>query len=241
MSDEFDQLFDEVAAQYVPSGEKINSVELGAASALTPTDSAPVNSEHLYGRLGTIVRSLHDSLRELGFDKSLTDAASSIADANDRLSYIGTLTEEAANKVLNTLDEAMPAQEAFLSDTKKLNETWSLLFQGAITPEAFKQLSHETHDFLSNAEQRIDEEKARLLQIMMAQGFQDLTGQLIKKIISVTSRVESELAQLLRDHAPAELKQRVAAETSDLMAGPGLPSQSLEQNDVDSLLAGLGF
>ena len=82
-----------------------------------------------------------------------------------------------------------------------------------------------------------EEEKARLMQIMMAQDFQDITGQIIKKIIVITQNMERELAHLLRDNAPLVAKEKVV----DLMAGPAIPASALVQTDVDDLLADLGF
>ena len=89
-------------------------------------------------------------------------------------------------------------------------------------------------------------EKARLLEIMMAQDFQDITGQLIKKVVKITQTVESELAQLLRDHAPADLKEKLAKKeappaAAPLMQGPSVPEAALDQDNVDDLLADLGF
>ena len=83
-----------------------------------------------------------------------------------------------------------------------------------------------------------------MLDIMMAQDFQDITGQLIKKIVVITSTVEHELAQLLRDNAPPEMKAAMAAESAkpvELMQGPASPGTAMAQDDVDSLLADLGF
>ena len=84
-------------------------------------------------------------------------------------------------------------------------------------------------------------EKARLLEIMMAQDFQDITGQLIKKVVAITKKVESELAQLLKDNAPAEVREKIAQKEVSLMSGPSVPSEALTQDSVDDLLADLGF
>jgi chemotaxis protein CheZ len=91
-------------------------------------------------------------------------------------------------------------------------------------------------------------EKARLLEIMMAQDFQDITGQLIKKVVKITKTVENELAQLLRDSAPprqgkagAEAGCRNRKSLSELMSGPSVPTAALDQDNVDDLLADLGF
>ena len=76
---------------------------------------------------------------------------------------------------------------------------------------------------------------------MMAQDFQDITGQLIKKVVIITKTVEHELAELLRDNAPPALREKLAKPAAALMQGPSVPSVALDQDNVDDLLADLGF
>jgi chemotaxis protein CheZ len=90
-----------------------------AGRAPKPPCKGGADEKPMFERLGGIVRLLHDSLRELGYDKALTEAATQISDAQDRLEYVASLTEQAANKVLNTLDEGMPEQDV-LSKSKDM-------------------------------------------------------------------------------------------------------------------------
>lgn len=191
----------------------------------------------LYERLGSVVRLLHDSLRELGYDKSLAEANSQISESKDRLEHIAALTEQSAVKVLNTLEEAMPAQEALIKHGRDMEERWAQLFAGKIGIEEFKALAADSSSFAGNVATAGELEKARLLEIMMAQDFQDLTGQMIKKILGVTKSIEQELAQLLLDNAPASVKEK----HSELISGPSAPGVAMVQGDVDDLLADLGF
>ncbi len=191
----------------------------------------------MFGRLGGIVRLLHDSLRELGYDKSITESTSQITDANDRLEYIATLTEQSANKVLTTLENGIPAQESLIKQGKSIEERWALLFDGKIGVDDFKILAADSRAFSATVVAEGEKEKARLLEIMMAQDFQDITGQIIKKVVGITKTVEKDLAQLLLEHAPATVKSKHV----DLMAGPAIPTVALAQNDVDDMLADLGF
>jgi hypothetical protein len=98
----------------------------------------------MYERLGGIVRLLHDSLRELGYDKALTEASSQITDAQDRLEYVATLTEQAANKVLNTLDDGMPAQDKLSKQAKDMEGRWADLFAGKLSLDEFKALAGDS-------------------------------------------------------------------------------------------------
>jgi chemotaxis protein CheZ len=238
--DDLEALFDEVAAA--------RPAHAPAAAATPAADGADGNAadKPMFERVGGIVRLLHDSLRELGYDKALTQASSQIVDAQDRLEYVATLTEQAANKVLNTLDEGMPAQDVLSKQAKDMEGRWADLFAGRLSIEQFKALAGDSRQFAQAVSVATEAEKARLLDIMMAQDFQDITGQLIKKVVNITKTVEHELAQILRDNAPPETREKLAqkqeaVQPAGLMQGPSVPSAALDQDNVDDLLAELGF
>lgn len=195
------------------------------------------SAKPMFDRLGGLVRMMHDSMRELGYDRSLSDVASQIADAQGRLEYVATLTEQAANKVLNATDVGIPEQDMLAKNAKEIDGRWESLFKGNMSVDEFKLLAADSKSFANKVVASTDSEKARLLDIMMAQDFQDLTGQLIKKVLVITQAVERELAQILIDNAPAELKEKAI----ELMEGPSVPNAALEQDDVDNLLDSLGF
>ena len=249
--DDFDALFDSVSASVPPAVPAAAPAPVAPAAAPAPAAAAaadesaePVDQSDkpMFERLGGIVRLLHDSLRELGYDKALTEASSQIVDAQDRLEYVATLTEQAANKVLNTLDEGMPAQDVLSKKAKDMDSRWTALFDGKLSLDEFKALAGDSRQFAQAVTEATEAEKARLLEIMMAQDFQDITGQLIKKVVNITKTVENELAQLLRDNAPAEVREKLAQkQDAPLMQGPSVPSVALDQDNVDDLLADLGF
>ncbi len=243
-ADDFEALFDQVSA------ERKESIAAPAPQpAATPAASAE-HAEHesedqsgkpMFERLGGIVRMLHDSLRQLGYDQSLSNVATQITDAQDRLEYVASLTEQAANKVLNAVDVGMPEQDLLQKKAKDMDTRWGLLFEGKMSLEDFKALAGDSRQFAAAVNDATDAEKARLLEIMMAQDFQDITGQLIKKIVNVTHAAEKELAQLLLDNAPPATRAAMEAKPAELMQGPSVPAKAMEQDDVDSLLADLGF
>jgi chemotaxis protein CheZ len=243
--DDMEALFDQVSASAAPAAAP-------AAAAAAPAPAAPAapaaaetggldaSGNPMFERLGGIVRLLHDSLRELGYDKALTEASTQINDAQDRLEYVASLTEQAANKVLNTLDEGMPAQDVLSKKAKEMDARWDALFAGKLSIDEFKTLAGDAKAFTTLVSEATEAEKARLLEIMMAQDFQDITGQLIKKVVVITKTVEHELAELLRDNAPPAVREKLAVK-ENLMGGPSMPAVALDQDNVDDLLADLGF
>ncbi|AWL06558.1 protein phosphatase CheZ [Massilia oculi] len=250
--DDLESLFDQVSSTAAPAVAAVAAtaaVATVAPAAAAPAAGAQAEEGHeggMFERLGGIVRLLHDSLRELGYDRALTEASSQIVDAQDRLEYVATLTEQAANKVLNTLDEGMPAQDLLQKQAKDMETRWADLFEGKLSLDEFKALAGDSRQFAALVNEATEAERARLLEIMMAQDFQDITGQLIKKVVKITQTVESELAQLLRDNAPPDIKEKLAkkeqpAAPAPLMQGPSVPEAALNQDNVDDLLADLGF
>jgi chemotaxis protein CheZ len=249
-TDDLEALFDQVAATAAPAPSVAPAPATGTIAA--PAAAAahePGEEKGMYERLGGIARLLHDSLRELGYDKALTEASSQIVDAQDRLEYVASLTEQAANKVLNTLDDGMPAQDRLSKQAKDMENRWADLFAGKLSIDQFKTLAGDARQFAQVVAEATEAEKARLLEIMMAQDFQDITGQLIKKVVIITKTVENELTQLLKDSAPAEVKEKLAQKQAaqeqekpaELMSGPSVPTVALDQDSVDDLLADLGF
>ena len=254
-TDDLDALFDEVAAEFssgLPKAKLAMTGEPMLAAMPMPVEMLMPDAEMaslavvaalaavaadvpIYDRLGGILRQLHDSLRELGYDRVLSEVAEQVSDSTSRLEYIAKLTEEAANKVLNAVDEGLPIQEAQAESALHLSERWNSMFAGALSVDEFKALAHESHAFINRTAGSSELEKERLLNIMMAQDFQDITGQIIKKVVTLTQNLEQQLAQLLRDYAPQAPREDVV----DLMAGPS--TSALIQDDVDGLLSDLGF
>jgi chemotaxis protein CheZ len=257
--DDLDALFDAVAAEHqavVGAAPLASAAEAAASQAVvqqpevdpqpelavapeldSPPDSAEQTSLPMYTRLGQIVRELHDALRQLGQDRPLIDAVHEMFDSQERLKYIASLTEQAANKVLNAVDESLPAQEAQAHRAQEIARRWQAMYEGRLSIEEFKQLAADSRDFATAVATGSEAEKARLMDIMMAQDFQDITGQIIKKVVSLTGNLELQLTQLLRDYAPIVVRNAAV----DLLSGPNVPTASMMQNDVDSLLGELGF
>lgn len=194
-------------------------------------------------RVGQLTRALHNNLRALGYDKLLEKAAAAIPDARDRLSYIATMTEQAALRTLNATDVARPIQAKLAQDAKALSNLWEKLYNRQLDLAAFKDLAARTRAYLAEVPQQAEATNAQLMEIMMAQDFQDLTGQVIKKITDMAQSLEQELLKLLLDYIPPGKRAEAG---HGLLNGPvvcpdGRNDIVTSQNQVDELLESLGF
>jgi chemotaxis protein CheZ len=238
-SDDLQALFDSVSEQVAES-------EVAAApesARLASGDAGTVTQEDVFNRIGHMARKLHDGMRELGYDRMLEDTARQMPDAEERLNYIARMTEQAASRVLNATDIARPAQDELERRVKMLGARWEMMFANQLSVDDFKQLAADTRSFFNEAPAKIDITNAQLNEIMMAQDFQDLTGQVIKKVVAMVQNFEAQLLQVLIDVMPEEKKAEAPA---GLMNGPvinaaGRSDVVTSQAQVDDLLESLGF
>lgn len=198
--------------------------------------------EQVFNRVGQMTRQLHDMLRTLGLERTLEHTAQAIPDARQRLTYIAEMTEQAASRVLNATDIARPIQEQMQSKAEALGARWDELYRNQLGVDQFKSLAGHTRDFLGEIPAHTAATSAQLMDIMMAQDFQDLTGQVIKKLVEMARSLEDELLRLLVDVIPDH--RRTAAE--GLLNGPVIqaacrPDAVSNQEQVDDLLESLGF
>ncbi len=213
---------------------------------------SPLSANYeMLNRIGQVTRVLHDSLSALGLDKLIEQVAKDIPDARDRLYYVARMTEQAAERVLNATDVAIPLQEALASGATLLENRWTSALAEPCLKNEYNLVANETLEFLTMTGKHTAETKALLMDIMMAQDFQDLTGQVIKKITGLAQELEKQLVQVLVDFSPVKPKkdaETVKAETNDqafLMNGPQIDSGAVDvvasQEQVDDLLDSLGF
>ncbi len=213
------------------------------------TENKSGTEKNILDQVGQLTRNLHNSLRELGYDKRLESLAAEVPEAQDKLSYVAIKTEQAADRTLNATEIAMPIQEKLSSEAMQLSEKWKNAFEeqrAQPDTEKFKLLLIETLSYIDKVPERADATNAQLMEIMMAQDFQDLTGQVIKKITGVVQSLERDLLQLLLANVPFEKRQTQAIDRACLMNGPVTnPEKNTDtvssQDQVDDLLASLGF
>jgi chemotaxis protein CheZ len=236
-SDDLEALFDSIVAG---SNEDAAPAKAKVAAKPVAVAATAANSE-VINKIGHMTRTLHESLRELGVDKNLEKAASAIPDARDRLNYIAIMTQQAAERVLNATDAAQPVVEKIGNDAKSLSGEWQKLFDKQLDAEQFKLLATRTHAYLVEVPKQTKATNAHLTEIMMAQDFQDLTGQVIKKIIEVTQQMEQQLVTLLVENAPPNAKIDAGLLNGPVINSKGRTDVVTSQAQVDELLESLGF
>jgi chemotaxis protein CheZ len=214
---------------------------------MSRSSTDPLPSSDLFNKLGGITRQLHDALNELGYtprlqaavDPKLQGAVQELPDARSRLHYIARLTGEAAEKVLNLVDAAKADQLEITRQARELDDTISRVpGLDAAMPE-LRQMAQA----ITQASERND---ARLTEIMLAQDFHDLTGQVVARVVQVAATIEEQLLSLLLESAPAGKPGQDHVLTSASLQGPVVESEGrtdvvTNQAQVDDLLASLGF
>lgn len=208
----------------------------------TPPPTGALSNAEVHQQLGALTRQLHDSLTGLGLAAKVRDWAGELPDAKSRLSYIARLTGEAAEKVLNAVDQAKAQHDFIASETRRIG---ALIVQDPVAAVA----KGHVMNFIADVEAASHKVDGHLTDIMMAQDFHDLTGQVIAKVVNLAATIEDQLIQLLVQTAPPDtvVKAPVAHEPYEpALDGPavnpeGNPDVVSNQSEVDDLLASLGF
>jgi chemotaxis protein CheZ len=203
--------------------------QAAAPAAATPTE--------VFVQLGTITRLLHDTLAQLGVMPKLQDAAANLPDARSRLNYIASKTAAAAEKVLNSVDAAKAEQNRIAADTRALAQALTRDPVKAVASGAVLNFASD----LEAAQSRIDQ---HLTDIMLAQDFHDLTGQVVAKVVKLSGELEDSLVKLLVQVVPPDQQHKVEQAMS--LQGPVVSPEGrndvvANQEQVDDLLASLGF
>ena len=242
-TEDLDALFDSiVAATGTPGAAPATGAPAEIAGARAPHSAAEAGAR-VINFVGRLTRQLHDTLCELGYHETLREcAAAAIPDARQRLAYVVTMTEQAASRALNAIEVAQPIQQQLGADAAALAARWDALYANELDVDEFKTLAADSREFMRAIPGRARATERELHEIMMAQDFQDLTGQVIKKVTALAQSLQEQLLQLLVENAPPEKRGR----TGGLLNGPVVDSAGRDdvvtsQAQVDDLLEKLGF
>ncbi|MBK5971021.1 MULTISPECIES: protein phosphatase CheZ [Thiorhodovibrio] len=236
--------------------EQLESGQTDEAALTIQRLGAPYERE-LFEELGRLTRELHEALRGFRDDSRLIELTQSeFPDAKERLNHVITMTEQATHRTLNAVDEGLPIAEALHEKSARFAESWTKFRGRELSVEQFRDLTHELDDFLHHATAETKRMGSLMSEVMMAQDFQDLTGQIIARVIKLVQEVEGNLVGLVRLSGarlePDKIHQSATtavAEPDALAAqGPAVPNTKdaeaevmSSQDDVDALLSSLGF
>jgi chemotaxis protein CheZ len=205
------------------------------AETLAPRSTKEATPTEVFIQVGTITRLLHDTLAQLGVMPQLQRAADGLPDARSRLNYIAEKTANAAEKVLNTVDNAKAEQAAITEKTR--------ILAAALTDNPVKAVaSGAVLNFMKDVEAATARTDEHLTEIMLAQDFHDLTGQVVAKVVTLANDLEGSLLKLLMQVVPPDQVHKV----EQVLAGPVVDAEGrtdvvTNQGEVDDLLASLGF
>lgn len=209
----------------------------------------PINSD-LFAEIGKLTRQLHDSLTNFQLDSRLNDLATAdIPDAKERLNYVITRTEEAANKTMDAVESIFPVLDNMADQVRAVNPAWTKLMNNEIDLKEFKALCVDIDSLLITTGKETSLIHNLMTDVLMAQDFQDLTGQVIRKVIDLVREVEDSLINMLTafgisaDNIRGKSGPKVG---ENLVEGPIVNTEERDdvvedQDDVDDLLSSLGF
>lgn len=208
-------------------------------------------------RIGHLTRMVRVSMQELGLNREIEKAAQAIPDTRDRLAYIVSMTEQAANRVLSCIERVSPLQKDMKTQGQALSDRIGALLAVKATQSTEEALLlADVKDYLGVVNTSITSTQEEMQEITMAQDFQDLTGQVVKKMIEVVKEIEHQLVQVLMESSMEAttsegVLQRLAESEWDdgkkdsLLNGPQIkPTEGdavTNQDQVDDLLSSMGF
>jgi chemotaxis protein CheZ len=249
------------AQKYADLAEKltqcVNAGDLAGAEALID-ELTNARETELFFELGRLTRELHESLKTFKMDSRVFELAESeIPDARDRLNYVIAMTEQAAHRTLNEIEDSMTLVGNITDRGRELQENWLRFRRRDMSVSEFREYSRELDDFFKQVDSQGGEVHAKLTEALMAQDYQDLTGQIIRRVINLVQEVEESLVDLVRiSGARMGDEKRKAADnkkTEQAVAvpsagqGPHIPGGAddaqfvQDQDGVDDLLSSLGF
>lgn len=242
--------------------EKLQSDQFEDASVLIQS-MVQTRDQHMFQSVGKLTRGLHNAIVNFHVDADLSKAPpkisdSDIHDASSRLNYVIQLTQNAADKTMDMVDEAAPIAANLGQEARVLREEWARLKRREMSPDEFRSLYDRMNDFLDQIETGTERLSTSLQNIVLEQGFQDLTGQVLKRVIGLIGDVEKDLVQLVLLAGHVEKVAGLASREEDQeeiealikkrkheAEGPQINKARdnvvAGQDEVDDLLSSLGF
>lgn len=227
----------------------VQQLESGDAEGASRSMDAlsPLQESHLFQELGKLTRELHSTLNNFQLDSRISGLTEKdIPDAKERLNYVIVLTQQAADRTLTAIENLQPLTDALASRSHALQMEWDRFRRRDMQVDEFRKLSGELESYFQWIGENVPAIQGNISDIMMAQDFQDITGQIIKRVINLVQEVESGLVSLIRITGSQLVKPVEIGSERDITAqGPAVPGVDKGvvkgQDDVDDLLSSLGF
>jgi len=237
----------EKAQSLITSLESAESSDQDLEAVIDEINNLRDNS--LFKELGKMTREIHDSIMNFRMDSRISDLASvDIPDAKDRLEYVITMTEKAANTAMGVIEEGSPVAEKLGGQASELKAQWEKFRRREMTPDELRAMGHDVEGFFDESEQMMSKLLAGFTEILMAQDFQDLTGQIIRQVINLVNEIETNLVELIKIQGETLAREETEDKKEETkLEGPQVPGKESSddvmkgQDDVDDLLASLGF
>lgn len=246
MSDDGSYLTEEYISRLRSLVEAIDSGQESEVNLLIG-ELTTLRESSLYQELGMLTREIHDTIRSFGNDDRIAALANEeIPDAKERLNFIVTKTDEAAHRTMNNAEEAVELVEGLSGKASEFHQRWKKFRNRELSKQEFVDLNDDLDKFFESFGSESQAINSKMTDIMLAQDYQDITGQMIKQVVTMVQEIEEKLVRLVAisgNKGGKSVKEEKAGET---MHGPQLPSANKEevatnQGDVDDLLASLGF
>ena len=240
----------------------VDSLEQGnfGAAVQLINELNKVRDRGLYHEVGKLTRELHNAIVNFQLDPRMPHAQelSQIADATERLNYVVTMTEKAANRTMDLVEQSAPLVNDLSDEAQSLSVEWGRFMRREIGADGFRELAKRVELFLARSERDGAKLSGHLNDILLAQDYQDLTGQVIKRVTQLVTEVESNLLKLMlmasqvdrfagiqHSHDVLRTEQGKLKEPSR-GEGPQIHADKRDdvassQDDVDDLLSSLGF
>lgn len=224
--------------------------DVEGANQLVRQLSQPLNQQ-LFDEVGKLTRQLHDAMSDFNLDNRITELAShEIPDAKERLNYVIGMTEDAANRTMDAVEESLPLAERMQQRITDIQPRFEQLMRRELELNQFKALCHDVDSFLGDSNSDLNRLRELLNQVLMAQDYQDLTGQVIRKVIELVREVELSLVDMLtvfgeplaeEDESKKQKQNDAVVAEGPVVAASNKAEVVSGQDEVDDLLSSLGF
>ena len=233
-----------LAKDLVSALEKGDEVAVGSLL----DELAGLRETQLFKEIGRLTRQLHDSMISFSVEAKITEMTKNdIPDAQERLRYVITMTEQAADQTLTAVENLLPLSQVLSEQVEELSAKWDRFLAREMPLEEFKTMSEEISQHFKESKNSLLQVQTGLNDILMAQGFQDITGQIIRRVIELVQELESSMVKMI-SIAGSKASKEPSQQSQPELPGPVVPGVddrdggvAANQVDVDDLLSSLGF